>query len=305
MKKLKNNKVFNVISGILCLAVFTTILFLPEPQEQIQNNYDYKKCMFENVEDYENTDIIKYSLPHNTMLYMHYINTGRYQDALKTIYKYKKEDFYPTCYRYQSNRVRFICKTKMRIFNHIFGDKTNIKEIKHTYKANAYFKSGDISAAKQELSQKKENSPLSDKISFRICLEEKNFKEAEKLIENKNAYDKKIYTAELYSAKEKYETAEKLYTELIETLPKRDDIKISYAVMMMKQNKYLKAIKILKSAKDEHYFYAINYNLGICYKKIGNNKQAKKYFEKVLSQNPDNKVFIEYLATGKLIPFNR
>jgi len=302
---LKKNEIFKISSGIICLIIFTIILFLPEPQEQIQNNYDYKKCMPEKIEEYENSDIIKYSFSHNSMLYMYYINIGRYQDAIRTIDTYKKEDFYPTCYRYQSNRVRFLCKTKIKIINMLFGDGINTNDIKHSFKANAYYKLGDIKNAKKELSLNKEYSTLSDKVKFKIYLEEKNFEEAKKIIEMKHSYDKKIYTAELYSAQKEYKKAERLYKELINNLPKRDDIKISYAVMLIKQDKYLKAIKILTEIKDDKYFYTVNYNLGLCYKKTGNNKQAKHYFKKVLSKNPDNKILIEYLATGELKPFNR
>jgi len=158
---------------------------------------------------------------------------------------------------------------------------------------------------KNELALKKEKSSLSNKLQFKIYLDEKNFKEAENFLEIGNKYDKKIYAAELYSAKKEYQKAEITYKELLNNLPKRDDIKIDYATMLMKQNKYTQAIKILKSAKEDNYFYAINYNLGVCNKNIGNNKQAKEYFKKVLSKNPDNKILIEYLATGKLEPFNR
>ena len=299
----ENKKIYKILTGIFCLIFFTCIMFLPEPQEKIQNNFEYKKCIPDNVEDYEkNQDLLKYSFSHNTILYYHYLNNGRYKDAIKTIDKFEKDDFYPTCYRYQSNRVRFICKTKMRIFNHFFGSFINAEEQKHIYKANAYYKSGDIENAKKELNLQKESFTLSDKIKFRIYLDEENFEEAEKLIENKNSYDKKIYTAELYSAKKDYLKAEKLYNEIIKDLPKRDDIKISYASMLMKQKQYSTAIKILKSAKEDKYFYAINYNLGACYKNIGNNKQAKEYFKKVLSKKPDNKEFIEYLTTGILQP---
>ena len=303
---LNKNQTYKYIVGIICLIAFSAIMFLPEPQEKIQNNFDYKKCIPENIEDYEqNQDLVKYSLTHNTILYYHYLNNGRYKDAINTIDKFEKDDFYPTCYRYQSNRVRFICKTKMRIFNYIFGPVLNIKEQKLTYKANAFYKSGDIENAKNELALKKEKSSLSNKLQFKIYLDEKNFKEAENFLEIGSKYDKKIYAAELYSAKKEYQKAEKIYNELIQNLPKRDDIKIDYATMLMKQNKYSQAIKILKSAKEDHYFYAINYNLGVCNKNIGNNKQAKEYFKKVLSKNPDNKILIEYLATGKLEPFNR
>ncbi len=303
---LNKNKIYKYIAGITCLIAFSVIMFLPEPQEKIQNSYNYKKCIPENVEDYEqNQDLIKYSFAHNTILYYHYLNNGRYKDAIKTIDKFEKDDFYPTCYRYQSNRVRFICKTKMRIFNYFFGPVINTEEQKHTYKANAYYKSEDIENAKKELRLKEESSSLSNKLQFKIYLEEKNFEEAEKFLEIANKYDKKIYTAELYSAKKEYQKAEKIYKELIQNLPKRDDIKIDYATMLMKQNKYSQAIKILKSAKEDKYFYAINYNLGVCYKKIGNNKKAKEYFKKVLSKKPDNKTLIEYLATGNLESFNR
>lgn len=302
----KNKKIYKILIGIFSLIFFTGTLFLPEPQEKIQNDFDYKKCIPDNVEDYEqNQDLLKYSFSHNTILYYHYLNNGRYKDAIKTIDKFEKDDFYPTCYRYQSNRMRFVCKTKMRMFNTIFGSFINTKEQKHTYKANAYYKSGDTEKALQEIELKKEYSPLTDKIKFKIFLEANNFQEAENIIENKNRYDKKIYTAELYSAKKEYKKAETLYTELIKDLPKRDDIKSDYAIMLIKQGKYSHAINILKSAKEDKNFYEINYNLGVCYKNLGNNKMAKTYFKKVLSKNPDNKIFIKYLATDKIEPYDR
>jgi len=301
-----NKKSIKFITGIFCLAIFTIVLFLPEPQEKIQNNYDYKKCMPENIEDYEkNQDLLKYSFSHNTILYYHYLNCGRFDAAINTIDKFEKDDFYPTCYRYQSNSLRFLCKTKMRIFNYIFGPAINTEAYKHSYKANAYYKSGNIKKAKEELASNKEKSSLTNKIEFKILLEEKNFSEAENFLKNTNIYDKEIYIAELYSAKNEYKKAENIYKELIKELPKRDDVKIDYATMLMKQNQYSNAIKILKSAKADNYFYAINYNLGVCYKNIGNKKQAKESFKKVLSKNPDNKDLIEYLATGKLKPYNR
>lgn len=291
---------------ILCLIIFTVILFLPEPQEKIQNKFDYKKCIPDNAEEYEqNQNLLKYSFSHNTILYYHYLNNGRYKDAIKTIDKFEKDDFYPTCYRYQSNSIRFLCKTKMRIFNCFLGSVINTEEHKHTYKANAYYKAGDIEKAKEEISLKTEQSPLTDKIKFKIYLEENNFDEAEKIIENLNDYDKKIFKAELYSTKKEYKKADILYTEILKELPKRDDVKIAYASMLIKQNQYSNAIKILNSADENKYFYAVNYNLGICYKNMGNNKKAKEYFKKVLSKNPDNKILIKYLATDKLEPYNR
>ena len=303
---LVHNKIYKFLTGTFCLVVFSVILFLPEPQEQIQNNFNYKKCMPKNIDDYENfPNLLKYSFTHNTILYFHYVNNGRYSDALKTIDKFEKDDFYPTCYRYQSKRLRFVCKTKMRLFNYVFGPVVNTDELKHTYKANAYYKLGDIEKAREEISLKKEKSSLTDKILFKIYLENKNFDETEKFLETKNEYDKQIFTAELYQAKGEYKNAEKIYTDLIKNMPKRDDIKIDFAAMLMEQKKYSKAIKILKSADENKYFYAVNYNLGVCYNNIGNVQKSKEYFKKVLSKNPDNKILIEYLATGKLKPFNR
>ena len=299
----------NLIKNIICLLgliLFSVVIFLPEPQEKIQNNFDYKKCIPENIEDYEkNQNLIKYSFTHNTLLYYHYISVGRFEDAIKTIDKFKKDNFYPTCYRYQSNNLRFLCKTKMKIFNLFFEPIINTNEYRHTYKANAYYKMDNIEKAKEELSLKTEKSSLTDKINFKIYLEENKFDKAEEIIESSNTYDKKLYTAELYFAKKDYKNSELLYKELIKELPKRDDIKIDYAILLINQKNYSKAINILKSAKEDKYFYAVNYNLGVCYKNLGNNKKAKEYFKKVLSKNPDNKTFIEYLATNELKPYNR
>ena len=64
----------NLIKNIICLLgliLFSVVIFLPEPQEKVQNNFDYKKCIPENIEDYEkNQNLIKYSFTHNTLLYI-------------------------------------------------------------------------------------------------------------------------------------------------------------------------------------------------------------------------------------------
>jgi len=87
-----------------------------------------------------------------------------------------------------------------------------------------------------------------------------------------------------------------LYSKILKFNPNDNEALIDTALILMEKKEYQKAIDYFKSINNFKSDYAVLNDIGICYSKLGNKKDALKYFLMSYKTNKNNKLVSENLA---------